>query len=1018
MVTRRAIARLLLLVALAAMVAACGRDDGPGDPFTFRVGESRGHLPWTGEVHVDAVEAEPGGSWTMAFDLDVDLRNMRGRPDVIESLVVAVVGEQVYDENGTATGLTTTSISSRFTSAGIPLAYYHGILPVRALGSRQGSPFEGIHEFSAGDWARGGRTHLTGRIIAQLPADTPPGYYRPHVDLFVRFRGSRSLINLGRLASILELPAQDPETLIGGWAHKYLGRTIGAGEFVSAGNVLPEVVVGRPATPHLPWTIFHDHETSNRSGLLPVEDQARCQMLNRAFSPAAFRVSPGRYTVYPGLPSLSPNDGLTGMFLERIDGVNVQKNFLRGTGSARAVLTDPGGTTVDLGEKRLVGIDEAGQRVSGGGFLLDLQQTGDYALQLTGRTQDRYQRDYTAGGTYRFTVAMPISFSTPVKPGTNFLVGARYPSSFHLNPAVPAQVRLVARFFPNSDPERMREVVYEGPANRFGHFVGEGRRLAFDEPGEYYSHLEARYLDPAGRLWMGAQSSAGVIAPREPEVILHGGTTHVVGKHDDRLSGVARFTGGEESTCPYLDEPSYSGTDYIIPYISGDTVFVGATYPFESALSNALSIEVPDPALAARIVAAYNPGGEPYNDPSLGTDGAIHYEPDAWFNSADDLGTYLISAASPYQLPVMSANAHGWNPYQFPSENLLEGYTYLSVIRPGFQVLNLAYSQSHMQTYWIISPNAREVNVKTRPNGDMPGDVYRVMAGVVIKDLAAKRNYYDAYASAIVSPAPGLADNAVVEPGGRPLLQINGRDQYYCLGMDTSVVYFVGDPMMLGGTVMPPAEANVSFAVTKPDGAIETVAGRSNRLGQTPAPRPVFLNQPGVYRVRVLVERDGKSGDVAGSGDGEFFNFAVPHDGAPLLHAALPPVSATPIQRDIHVPLRWPAGLTDITLTHSINMPGFLLDEGQRRVSGEGMELVLRPHQWAIQYPFLETFDHGTGKPVQADTIVVVLFFEATRGAEKVYDAIRLILRDSRLLNSRALFAGKPAVEGANLFRE
>jgi len=982
------------------------------EPLVSRLAwESGFDFPWRGTVKIPALHAAPGKPWPVEFDLEVNIKSLAARPGLVEALYVTLVGDQVNDSKGRTTTLATNSVSSSFTTSGVPLAFYYpGRTPVGALGDREGSLFEGVAPFPVSQWQGKDSARLKGRLDLKLPADLPAGHYKPHVELYARVKGSRTPISLGRLGFMLKFRNRFLHTRPGWKLRKYLGQSEAATmDFMDNPMVLPRVKVGQPAPPRVPWVIFHRDEFFGMSGLLSQEDQRHHGMLQRAKLPTAYRIKPGVYRVEPGLPTLTPMSSLAGMFITPTGPELIKHYFVPG-GNVRAALRAPGGKVQELGEQRIIAYSKEGAHLSGGGFPLQLTRTGDYELRMTGVMQDRFGRPYKGGGTYRFTVAMPLSFSSAAKPGTNYLAGSRYPAVMHINPAVPAEVRYEVEYFPASDPARRRHVVHRGTATRYGHFVPKDPFLPMNEPGEYYSRYEARYRDAAGKLWMGAQTSAGVVAPREGAVVLHGGFRYPDGKGASRKNygGVARYRDHREAPFANMDDPNFGGLQFPIPYHSGDTLFATVTYPFEHAVPNFLSMEIKEPALARRVVEAYNPGGEPYNFPLISTKGTVRYLPEM-VRYAE--GTYRVSASSPNQLPIISANRRGISPVLYPEQNQFEAYAYLGIVRPGVQVLTIAFTGSYTQPYWDISPS-REKYLKTRPNGDLPGDIYRIMGGLVLKDLERGKTYYDAYAVAMVNTSRGKGNSALA-PGERPIYEVGGRKHYYFMGMDTSSRFTVGEPMVLAGTVMPPVAVDVAFMVTKPDGQQEILRGRSNRLGQFSPPRLIMVDQPGLYRVRCKVGKDGRYGDILGSGDGEFYHFALPDDAPRLLRVEMSPVMKVDPSRDIPIKLSWPDDLKDVKLHYSMNMPGFVLDEGSRQPRGDRFSYPLSVKDLAIRFPVIELQDFRNGGPAYADVIVFVALLEGTRKGERVYDSATVILRNSMMLNARALLASR---HGGSLF--
>ncbi|MCZ7582618.1 MAG: hypothetical protein M5R36_04375 [Deltaproteobacteria bacterium] len=783
----------------------------------------------------------------------------------------------------------------------------------------------------------------------------------------------------------------------------------------------PEVVIGRPAPPRMPWTIFHDIEAYGQSGILPEEDEGISGMLNRVRFPTPFRLFPNTYKINPGVPTLFPEMALADLFIGEATIPSIVMNYMNfETGRARATLTNPDGRVVDLGEKGFRSHDNGGPVLEDGGFAVDLTGTGEYELQLTGRKcTDYFGREYEGGGTYRFTVAYPLTFSTPVKPGTNYFVGSRYPASASVNPAVPAETQIEITFYPNSDPDRARTEVFSGRANRFGHFMAHGKPpMLFDEPGEYRSLLTTRYIDGRGRLWYGAQTSAGVISPYESDVALHGGRTYIsppsVNTSEPHYGGRARYETNTEGGSSTFEPETYCQFDYIFPYHSGDTLNIATTYPFESVVGIVLSMEAKTKELARRLVRSYNPDNQRYDFPITPRKRKPIFLPDAFKWSEDNFGYYRISEDHADHLPILWSNKRGISPWSFPVQNDIEAYTYLSVIRPGFPVMSLAFAGSFMGPCWIVAPNPYGGQINSGKNGDLPGDVYRIMAGLVLKDKETGKNYYDIYSAAISTLAPGSFNNSVSAPGVHDIRWNNGRHHKLFIGMDTSQSYLVGEKMMLGGTVMPPTTANVTFTVTKPDGTEESLSGTSSPIGGFSPLRPIPVDQAGVYKVKGIVEKDGATGDIPGTGDGSFYHFAIPPDHPEFMQIGLPPYSRVPSGDSVHVPLRWPDDVENATLTWSIMMPGSVLDEGQKAVRGHELDFKITPAQLAIQYPFIDTVDYANGNPMAVDTIVLVFFLEGERGGEKVYDLARVILRGETLYNPRAIFAetGPPVSVG------
>ncbi len=980
------------------------------DALTFALGVTKDvFYPWEGHVSISSLDAQPGTKWTADFDLRVDLRPLKPFRDIVEEISVVIVGEPVYDANGKTCGMTATTVSSLFTSAGIPVSFYEGVMPVGAFGNRRASLFEGLKTFPPSF----GETRLQGSIEIDLPLDIPHAWYRPIVDIFVRLKDSETPVDIGHMGYQTNQWINDMAQRAGpsGWWRALAGvEAREPYEFMHYAQVLPEIKVGDPKAPRMAWTIFHDIDAYGQSGLLPQEDAGQVGLLNRVRFPTPFLLYPGRYQIHPGVPALFPEISLADLFIGDETVPTMIMNYMDfESGGAKAILTKPDGEKLNLGVRDMVGFSPSGPRLDRAGFPLELRQTGEYELEMTGEIFDKFGRRFSGGGAYKFTVAMPLTFSTPVKPGTNYLVGSRFPAAAHVNPAVPADIVIEVDYYPNSDSDRARRATFTGQSDRFGHFVPKGAApMVFDEPGEYRSLITARYRQSSGVLWYGAQTSAGIIAPVESEIELHGGRTYLQPPNPDLpdYGGFERYESGVEGGSSLFEKETMCQFDYIFPYFKSDTLFIATTYPFESVVGIVHSMELKSKELARRFVQSINPQKRRFDFPITPKRRKTIFLPDIFKWSEDSFAYFRVNEKHADHLPILWSNKKGLSPFLFRDDNEFEAYTYVSVIRPGFPVLSLAFAGSFQGPCWIVSPNPYGGQINTSTNGDLPGDLYRVMSGLVLKDKVTGKNYYDAYTASIVVLPPGSYRNSVSKPGRHAMAWLNGREQKYFIGMDTSESYLVGDKMVLGGTVMPTVPADVRFTVTKPDGIVEIVEGRSNALGGFGPPRIIDVDQPGVYRVKAHIEGDGGSGDIMGTGDGEFYNFAVPPGSQQIMTINLPPFSEVPPESDIVVPIQWPDELRQAKLTWSIMMPGSVMDEGSVLVAGSEHIYRYSRENFAIQYPFVDTVDYATGHKIAVDTIVMVFFLEAQNASgKKVYDLARVILRGRKLFNARGIFA-------------
>ena len=983
----------------------------------FHLGMKTNHFPWRGEVEVEEFDLREGATFAMDFDLQVDMRRAEGFYDDIEAMYAVVVGEPVYRADGRRTGFAGITLTTRFTAAGVPLEHYKGTVPVRAFGDKDGSPFEAVVEFPAEQLRIADdpeSVRLAGRVEVPVDHRMPEGWYRPHVELFVKLAGTEKRTDLRHLGITL-----------GPWVNERAGsikpripspRALNPAdlhEFLKEAQVLPNVQVGQPEQPRLVFTLFSDVAAHGQSGLLSREDAPFAGVSNRSRFPTPLVLQPGSWETTPGMPAVFPSSGLAGLFQGYASLSREIESWLDlDSGRFQMVVVGPDGRREDLGLRYMEKAGDGGLRLVEGPFVVDLPGTGEYTIEMTGCFDDVFGRPACGGGTYELTCALPISFSSAVKPGTNFLVGGRYPAVLDLNPAVEADVRVDLRFVPASDESRAQDIVVEGTATRFGYFAPEVHPPPFEEPGEYSSLLTVRWVDQSGNLWLGLQSSAGVVAPAEPGPMrIHGTRTSLFDPRPDldQLGAFTRYDVPFEGGSSFAEESALSFYDHALPYHSGDTLVVPTTYPLESVIGPSLAMSAQTDELRARMEELFLPQGPLPPYPIANRFRQLWYLPHVYKLSEDNFAYHTIEPGVMDNLPVLPVSENGLSTYAWPEQARLDAYAYLSVIRPGLPVLSLAFSGNFMAPCWIISPNDYGYRFHSSPNGDLPEDIYRVMAGLVVKDKQTGEAWYDAYSASIRITAPGTGRTAVKAPGEVPITHTAGRDDYVFMGLDTSGVFAQGHELLLGGTLMPPVRGTVHLDVEWPSGKTFGGTVQTNRLGGVPPLRGVVMDEPGVYKVRLDIEQERPDGtvvhgDVVGSGDGEILYFALPEDTPRVMASPLPAMGKVQDLERVEIPLVWAEGIRDVRLTWSVMTPGALYDEDWIEIpSGNHHDFVWRPRQTQIQLPNYDTVDYESGEGLLTDIVVFVFFLEGELDGERVFDAVRVVMRGDVLINPDAL---------------
>jgi hypothetical protein len=145
------------------------------------------------------------------------------------------------------------------------------------------------------------------------------------------------------------------------------------------------------------------------------------------------------------------------------------------------------------------------------------------------------------------------------------------------------------------------------------------------------------------------------------------------------------------------------------------------------------------------------------------------------------------------------------------------------------------------------------------------------------------------------------------------------------------------------------------------------------------------------------------TGDLPGTNNGAFFHCAVPKDNPTILTTNIPARMQVDPKTGLRIRLSWPDDLRNPKITWGVLMPGRVLDQGSTAVATNSWEYPFEPIQLAAQFPNLDVRNFATGKWELADTLVFQLFFEAENDQGKVYDSVRLALRQDRLYNYQAL---------------
>ncbi|MCA9907937.1 MAG: hypothetical protein KC519_04750, partial [Anaerolineae bacterium] len=572
-------------------------------------------------------------------------------------------------------------------------------------------------------------------------------------------------------------------------------------------------------------------------------------------------------------------------------------------------------------------------------------QYGEHVINLTGELEDVFGNRYSGGGEYHVLVAEMLELSPAVLSGTPFEVGNALNAGLHVAPAIPADVTVTVRTYP-LDGSQPTEQVFAGKANAYGYFSPQTTPFMFDQPGEYVIDYEARYEDSNGRLWAGSLRSAGIIAGEASDYIAHG------------ARGLANFTDGLQPAW-YRAERLLTARNQTVspvianaPYHSGDVLWI--TDAVTSALAPVFRLQDRSGSYENWLLAG------------VATD-------------ASALGNTIRRDAAIDELPVALFDADG-KPYD-PSQRAApanRGYTYASFVHPGFSVRQLVSGAvTPSLPTWTDMQDPLNRQVGAGLNGLAAGDYVFLFGGALVDnpdiDVSATAIYgslavvvEDDDASGIRVTSPGRASDGGNDGG--PILRIDDQsyDAFFLpTGVQPGDILPLGDMFAFSGQAAPTRAARIDLNVIAPSGALRTFSGRANAIGYYYDPANDFaLDETGVWTVEVQVTQDGLTsagltqppyltGGIPGAPDGRFSFYVVEPESAPIEATTRPDIqipAALPYNFNCAVPNGW----TDVSVYYTLTAPGFLLEQGNLRLSGRSFSYQHNPTNIARRFPNLE----------------------------------------------------------------
>lgn len=774
--------------------------------------------------------------------------------------------------------------------------------------------------------------------IADLPPDLPPGIYRLRFDFGVR-AGARTL-NLNGYGFAVR-PFSDQA---GTNCYAYSPPLPASGVHASG-----RLVDATRIQPRLPWLLLAAYNSNGYRGVIADEDKHRYATSDRSIIPDDV-VLPmvddrGAHVAY----SLEPAFATDAIDPEG----NIPWDYARGQLSVR--ITAPDGKATDLGTAPFVEKRGLGPTTRLPAFTAWKPAAyGAYTVTATGWIADAWGRRYEGGGTYRFWIAKRMTMATATFQGMPYPVGGKYGRDIQFNPAVPADVEVTATLYPGSDPAAARSLTYAGKATAAGIFgAAQGMKpFTLDAPGEYHARVFARYTDPEGHLWVCVMRHAGVVYSEDSAVIAHGKKVLIGGQWVDR--GETNFEG-------YVEPDGTNHLAHItFPFQAGDVILIAAEGQAANKIEPVMTYEIKDKP-------------EPW-DPKLAGVGVSN-------------------------LRIKTSN--GLSPHLFPEYITDLEYYYGAAPRPGFMSRFIVAESITRAPYWPTSPNAFGGQIGASPNGDTPGDVYRLLGAVVLRRKGEAPQYAGYISSAFILPK-GTNNNRIVAPGSEDVIGATGeKARFFLVGLRPGMAYETGALFAPAVQIDPIVPATVRFTLDFPDGRQKIAEGVGDRFGSFVGAEKWTLDVPGVYRYRLEASWDGHAGGMPGlpTGGGEFYVFNKERPaGEAGLRIYLPNQSAFSPTQGLTI-----EGNSSASSVHLAAItPGAVIEVADLPVSNGRFVYRFDPVAVHEKVPIYDIVSITTGQP-QIGRVVHLTFFSKERAGDGTpfWDFARVILRGTTAISTR-----------------
>jgi len=902
---------------------------------------------WSATVSSDLGQWSPGKTLNVKADVTLvpgylDAMSAAGYP--VDKLFALVTAERLFDADGWIHLPSDENLSTLLTPTGIPI---EGGTPgpvTTRYGYAFKTPLELYGEQAAASAIAldGVRAHF--ELSGALASDLPPGIYRLRADFGIK---TTQKWNMDLNASWMG--GRPFSTDLGLFTYAYSNLIPASGTRVSGQPVDASAIQAR-----IPWILLGNNNSNGYSGVVPDEDRKHFGLASRNLIQDEV-VLPLYYT---GSKSVIPYNLEPVLPIDRIDPRGqIPWDYTKGQLSIQ--VTSPDGTVADLGTSNFTGkanvqyATYTGPTTGNAAFTAWKPSTyGLYSVKATGWMADMAGRRYEAGGTYKFWIAKRMTMATATFQGMSYPVGTKYGRDIGFAPAVPADVEITSSLYPNSDVSQAITVNCSGKASRGGIFgVLQGmKQLTLSAPGEYEARILAKHTDADGHLWVCVMRHAGVVYATDSPIEAHGKKISVNNAY------VEQGATGREG---YVDADGAAHLEHIaFPYNAGDVLLMAS----EGQGANKI-----EPVLI------YTNKGETK----------------PWDTKINGVGVTNLACKT----------SNGYSPHMFPEYITDMQYYYGAGARPGFMGRFVVGDTTNRAPYWSTSPNGFGGQIAASSNGDQPGDIYKLIGGVVVRNQGTTPAYAGYISSAFILPK-GSNNNRIVAAGSEDIIGSTGdKARFFLVGLRPGMTYEIGATFRPAIQIDPILPVAITFTLTFPDGTQKTSTGIGDAFGSFSGAEAWPLTMPGVYRYTLSGSWNGFTGKMPGLPDTGGVFYVIPKD---------MPAGAKGMLIDNPNTENFKPDATHTITGHTsadkvyyaLLMPGCVLDIGEISVASGTFTYTVNPADLNRKAPIYDTKYNGAAQLGKVLHLTLYAKEKAADGTE-YWDMRRIIFRGTTVVNTR-----------------